>query len=164
MRPWRAFDPPQLYKWSTFGASQIVPSPLHEILTQKNIKAIFVQSWNPQKSSQNLLIVSKIPMNPSQNLKDLKRDARESQRIFETVEIWSLIGLLIRFLNLFIDLFIDLFVCWFAGGMAVMTSTLVETVSINCEDFSESFLTCSTCLCTSRSRIYCSLFGLIEPS
>jgi len=32
--------------------------------------------------------------------------------------------------------------------MAVMTSTLVETVSINCEDFSESFLTCSTCLCT----------------
>ena len=31
--------------------------------------------------------------------------------------------------------------------MAVMTSTLVETVSINCEDFSESFLTCSTCLC-----------------
>lgn len=153
MRPWRAFDPPQLYKWSTFGASQIVPSPLHEILTQ-----------NPRKSSQNLLIVSKIPMNPSQNLKDLKRDARESQRIFETVEIWSLIGLLIRFLNLFIDLFIDLFVCWFAGGMAVMTSTLVETVSINCEDFSESFLTCSTCLCTSRSRIYCSLFGLIEPS
>lgn len=26
-------------------------------------------------------------------------------------------------------------------------STLVETVSINYEDFSESFLTCSTCLC-----------------
>ncbi|CAN8015053.1 unnamed protein product [Ixodes persulcatus] len=27
-------------------------------------------------------------------------------------------------------------------------STLVETVSLNYEDFSESFLTCSTCLCT----------------
>uniref|UniRef100_F1KUD7 Tripartite motif-containing protein 2 n=1 Tax=Ascaris suum TaxID=6253 RepID=F1KUD7_ASCSU len=29
-----------------------------------------------------------------------------------------------------------------------MTSTLVETVNINLEDFSESFLTCATCLCT----------------
>lgn len=29
----------------------------------------------------------------------------------------------------------------------MMTSTLVETVSINYEDFNESFLTCSTCLC-----------------
>lgn len=29
-----------------------------------------------------------------------------------------------------------------------MTSTLVETVSINYEDFNESFLTCGTCLCT----------------
>lgn len=28
------------------------------------------------------------------------------------------------------------------------SSTLVETVSLNYEDFSESFLTCSTCLCT----------------
>jgi len=28
-----------------------------------------------------------------------------------------------------------------------MTSTLVETVSINYEDFSDSFLTCGTCLC-----------------
>lgn len=28
-----------------------------------------------------------------------------------------------------------------------MTSTLVETVSIDCEDFNESFLTCGTCLC-----------------
>lgn len=27
------------------------------------------------------------------------------------------------------------------------SSTLIETVSINYEDFSESFLTCSTCLC-----------------
>lgn len=34
----------------------------------------------------------------------------------------------------------------FTSG-AIMTSTLVETVSINFEDFSESFLTCSTCLC-----------------
>ncbi|GAB6029536.1 hypothetical protein CHUAL_005286 [Chamberlinius hualienensis] len=29
----------------------------------------------------------------------------------------------------------------------MMTSTLVETVSINYEDFNESFLTCGTCLC-----------------
>jgi len=29
-----------------------------------------------------------------------------------------------------------------------MTSTLVETVSINYEDFNESFLTCGTCLCS----------------
>lgn len=28
-----------------------------------------------------------------------------------------------------------------------MSSTLVETVSINYEDFNESFLTCGTCLC-----------------
>ncbi|VDO06556.1 unnamed protein product [Haemonchus placei] len=28
------------------------------------------------------------------------------------------------------------------------TSTLVETVNINLEDFSETFLTCSTCLYT----------------
>lgn len=32
-------------------------------------------------------------------------------------------------------------------GMASMSSTLVETVSINYEDFNESFLTCGTCLC-----------------
>lgn len=32
--------------------------------------------------------------------------------------------------------------------MVRMTSTLVETVSINYEDFNESFLTCGTCLCT----------------
>ncbi|XP_013786616.2 tripartite motif-containing protein 2-like [Limulus polyphemus] len=32
------------------------------------------------------------------------------------------------------------------------TSTLVETVSINYEDFNESFLTCSTCLCTYDSQ------------
>ncbi|CAB3381544.1 Hypothetical predicted protein [Cloeon dipterum] len=31
--------------------------------------------------------------------------------------------------------------------MISMSSTLVETVSINYEDFNESFLTCSTCLC-----------------
>jgi len=30
---------------------------------------------------------------------------------------------------------------------AGMSSTLVETVSINYEDFSDSFLTCGTCLC-----------------
>ena len=40
----------------------------------------------------------------------------------------------------------------FTGGAsgnysAVMSSTLVETVSINYEDFSEYFLTCGTCLC-----------------
>ena len=28
-----------------------------------------------------------------------------------------------------------------------LSSTLVETVSIDYEDFNESFLTCSTCLC-----------------
>merc|ERR1719454_1424475 len=31
--------------------------------------------------------------------------------------------------------------------MKNMSSTLVETVSINYEDFNESFLTCATCLC-----------------
>jgi hypothetical protein len=30
--------------------------------------------------------------------------------------------------------------------MVSMNSTLVETVSINYEDFNESFLTCGTCL------------------
>jgi tripartite motif-containing protein 2/3 len=29
----------------------------------------------------------------------------------------------------------------------MMSSTLVETVSINYEDFNDSFLTCGTCLC-----------------
>ena len=29
-----------------------------------------------------------------------------------------------------------------------LSSTLVETVSIDYEDFNESFLTCGTCLCT----------------
>ena len=33
------------------------------------------------------------------------------------------------------------------GDRRSVASTLVETVSINYEDFSESFLTCSTCLC-----------------
>ncbi|XP_013773514.1 tripartite motif-containing protein 2-like isoform X1 [Limulus polyphemus] len=38
-------------------------------------------------------------------------------------------------------------------GRKMMTpSTLVETVSINYEDFSEHFLTCSTCLCTYDSQ------------
>ncbi|KAF0295904.1 Tripartite motif-containing protein 2 [Amphibalanus amphitrite] len=32
--------------------------------------------------------------------------------------------------------------------VASMSSTLVETVSINYDDFNESFLTCGTCLCT----------------
>jgi len=32
-------------------------------------------------------------------------------------------------------------------GSGGMSSTLVETVSINYEDFSDSFLTCGTCLC-----------------
>lgn len=31
--------------------------------------------------------------------------------------------------------------------MVSINSTLVETVSINYEDFNESFLTCGTCLC-----------------
>jgi len=33
------------------------------------------------------------------------------------------------------------------GSSHRMSSTLVETVSINYEDFSDSFLTCGTCLC-----------------
>ena len=32
-------------------------------------------------------------------------------------------------------------------AMMTMSSTLVETVSIDYEDFNESFLTCGTCLC-----------------
>ena len=32
-------------------------------------------------------------------------------------------------------------------AMMSMSSTLVETVSIDYEDFNESFLTCGTCLC-----------------
>ena len=32
------------------------------------------------------------------------------------------------------------------------TSTLVETVNINYDQFSESFLSCPTCLCKSNSR------------
>lgn len=40
---------------------------------------------------------------------------------------------------------------------AAMTrhSTLVETVSINYEDFTEGFLTCSTCLCTYDGSDHC---------
>ncbi|XP_014681737.1 PREDICTED: tripartite motif-containing protein 2-like isoform X3 [Priapulus caudatus] len=34
----------------------------------------------------------------------------------------------------------------------MMTSRLVETVSINYDDFSESFLTCGTCMCTYDSQ------------
>ncbi|XP_052820878.1 tripartite motif-containing protein 2-like isoform X2 [Mya arenaria] len=34
-----------------------------------------------------------------------------------------------------------------SGASAMMSSTLVETVSINYEDFNDSFLTCGTCLC-----------------
>uniref|UniRef100_A0A0M3IJR2 Uncharacterized protein n=1 Tax=Ascaris lumbricoides TaxID=6252 RepID=A0A0M3IJR2_ASCLU len=40
-----------------------------------------------------------------------------------------------------------------------MTSTLVETVNINLEDFSESFLTCATCLCTYDQRVLESWIG-----
>lgn len=35
---------------------------------------------------------------------------------------------------------------------AMMSSTLVETVSINYEDFNDSFLTCGTCLCVYDSQ------------
>ena len=35
----------------------------------------------------------------------------------------------------------------FQANMLTLSSTLVETVSIDYEDFNESFLTCSTCLC-----------------
>ena len=41
--------------------------------------------------------------------------------------------------------------------MVSMSSTLVETVSINYEDFNESFLTCGTCLC--EFTPYFVLFG-----
>jgi len=37
--------------------------------------------------------------------------------------------------------------CASSSGTDRMSSTLVETVSINYEDFSDSFLTCGTCLC-----------------
>lgn len=39
----------------------------------------------------------------------------------------------------------------------VTSSTLVETVSINYEDFTEGFLTCGTCLCTYDAGQYPSL-------
>jgi hypothetical protein len=35
---------------------------------------------------------------------------------------------------------------------APRNSTLVETVSLDFEDFNESFLTCSTCLCKQPSK------------
>ena len=35
-----------------------------------------------------------------------------------------------------------------------MSSTLVETVSIDYEDFNESFLTCGTCLCKSKICLF----------
>ena len=38
--------------------------------------------------------------------------------------------------------------------MKNMSSTLVETVSIDYEDFNESFLTCGTCLCKYSFIIY----------
>jgi hypothetical protein len=47
----------------------------------------------------------------------------------------------------------DVFIVWsscrtrLGERMVSMSSTLVETVSINYEDFNESFLTCGTCLC-----------------
>ncbi len=34
-----------------------------------------------------------------------------------------------------------------------MSSTLVETVSINYEDFNDSFLTCGTCLCVYDGQV-----------
>jgi len=33
-----------------------------------------------------------------------------------------------------------------------LSSTLVETVSIDYDDFNESFLTCGTCLCKLNSK------------
>ncbi len=46
-------------------------------------------------------------------------------------------------------------------GMMKMSSTLVETVSINYEDFNESFLTCSTCLCKYCFLLLRGSFGAI---
>ena len=43
--------------------------------------------------------------------------------------------------------------------MMKMSSTLVETVSINYEDFNESFLTCGTCLCKWTSIFQFSLLA-----
>ena len=40
-----------------------------------------------------------------------------------------------------------IFDCHYFLFTAMMSSTLVETVSINYEDFNDSFLTCGTCLC-----------------
>lgn len=44
-------------------------------------------------------------------------------------------------------LFVFFFRTRLGERMVSMSSMLVETVSINYEDFNESFLTCGTCLC-----------------
>ncbi len=42
-----------------------------------------------------------------------------------------------------------------------MSSTLVETVSLNYEDFNDSFLTCGTCLCGYDGQVSaCVLWGM----
>ena len=49
-----------------------------------------------------------------------------------------------------------------AGGASAASSagpTLVETVSLNYEDFSESFLTCGTCLCPFDGQVILSLIN-----
>lgn len=49
--------------------------------------------------------------------------------------------------------------CRFTSSMMVsINPTLVETVSINYEDFSESFLTCGTCLCMYLSTFIVSAY------
>ena len=47
----------------------------------------------------------------------------------------------------YIDIHTILIFYFFQASMLTLSSTLVETVSIDYEDFNESFLTCSTCLC-----------------
>ena len=47
----------------------------------------------------------------------------------------------------YIDIHTILIFYLFQANMLTLSSTLVETVSIDYEDFNESFLTCSTCLC-----------------
>ena len=47
--------------------------------------------------------------------------------------------------------------------MLTLSSTLVETVSIDYEDFNESFLTCGTCLCKyCYTRNYSSYYLLLR--
>ena len=53
----------------------------------------------------------------------------------------------------YIDIHTILIFYFFQASMLTLSSTLVETVSIDYEDFNESFLTCGTCLNTFDSSL-----------